>query len=229
VIPSERDAAQGRWKPVLDALRRGYADAVLSGAEAEAERLIGEAIEAGMSEALICDEIIAPAMRAVGEQWALGLLSVADEHLATEISIRVLALQREAFRASRRRGSRRVVLTAVEGERHAIGLNMASSVLLHAGYDVRLLGPDLPLAELGSAVERHTPAVVGFSATVPALTSLLPEAIEEIRAVAPRAGVIIGGAAAPEALATQPGVVLCRHVGDAVELTDALVHRAPLN
>src|SRR4051794_8878653 len=102
MLPSDPDAAAGRWKTVLGALRTGFADAVLSGAEAEAERVVRDAIEAGMPEPVICDEIIAPALRDVGELWETGLLSVADEHLATEISIRVLALQREVFRASRR-------------------------------------------------------------------------------------------------------------------------------
>ena len=35
----------------------------------------------------------------VGEKWATGEITVADEHLASEIALRVLALQRAARRA----------------------------------------------------------------------------------------------------------------------------------
>ena len=52
----------------------------------------------------IDDEIIAPALWLVGDLWERGDISIADEHLATEISLRVLALAREARR--RRAGPR---------------------------------------------------------------------------------------------------------------------------
>ena len=62
-------------------------------------------MEAGLATADIDDEIIAPALWLVGELWERGDISVADEHLATEISLRVLALQREARRVASSRGS----------------------------------------------------------------------------------------------------------------------------
>jgi methanogenic corrinoid protein MtbC1 len=228
-VPGQRDTDDVRWQAVLPDLQRGYADAVLSGSEAAAESVVREAMEAGLPEAVISGEVVAPTMRAVGDLWERGLLSVADEHLATEISIRVLALQREAFRASSRRGAHRVMLAGVEGERHGLGLTMAGSVLLHAGYDVRMLGPDLPMGDLAAAVERHRPSVLGLSVTQAVLGALVPEAIDEARGIAPRLGVVVGGPAASEALTARQGVLVCRHVADAVELTDALVQRAPLN
>jgi B12 binding domain len=63
-----------------------------------AEIAIREATDAGLGTAEIDDAIIAPALWLVGELWERGEISVADEHIATEISIRVLALEREAQR-----------------------------------------------------------------------------------------------------------------------------------
>jgi MerR family transcriptional regulator, light-induced transcriptional regulator len=228
-VPEQRDTDRSRWQAVLPGLQRTYADAVLGGSESAAEGVVSEAIQAGVPEPVISGEVIAPTMRAIGDLWERGLLSVADEHLATEISIRVLALQREAFRATSRRGAHRVVLAGVEGERHGLGLTMAGSVLVHAGYDVRMLGPDLPMSDLASAVDRHQPSVVGLSVTQAGLAALVPEAIDEARRIAPRVGVVVGGSAASEALTAHPGVRVCRHVADAVELTEGLVQRAPLN
>ena len=229
-MPEQRDTDHSRWQAVIPDLQRSYADAVLGGSETAAERVVREAIEAGLPEPVISGEVVAPTMRAIGDLWERGLLSVADEHLATEISIRVLALQREAFRATSRRGAHRVVLAGIEGERHALGLTMAGSVLVHAGYDVRMLGPDLPMPDLAAAVDRHRPSLVGLSVTQAGAGGARARGDRRGAPHRPPGGGPggrrrgLGGARPP-----CPGVRICRHVADAVELADGLVQRAPLN
>src|ERR1044071_9252313 len=88
---------------------RAHAAALLAGDEVAAETAVREAMEAALGTAEIDDEIIAPALWLVGELWERGDISVADEHLATEISLRVLALQREARRVASSRAGRRVI------------------------------------------------------------------------------------------------------------------------
>src|SRR5690349_20153173 len=117
-------------------------------------------MDAGLTPAQIDVELIAPALFIVGEKWALGEILVADEHLASEIALRVLALQRETYRTRGRRHGRRVLLLAPEGERHVIGLNMATDLLIAAGYDARLLGADVPLVDIATAVARHRADIV---------------------------------------------------------------------
>src|SRR3954452_19201870 len=90
-----------RWEMVAE-LGRTYAAALLIGDEVAAEIAVREAMEAKLSAAEIDDEIIAPALWVVGDLWERGEITVADEHLATEISTRVLALQREAERLGAR-------------------------------------------------------------------------------------------------------------------------------
>ena len=97
-------------------LGRAYAEAILSGDEVAAEISIREAIDAKLTTAEIDEEIIAPALWFVGELWQRVDISVADEHLATEISLRVLALQREARRVAGTRAGQRVVLATPGGE-----------------------------------------------------------------------------------------------------------------
>src|SRR3954462_6018900 len=120
----------------LDELGRAYAAALLTGDEVAAETVIPEAMEAGLATGDIDDEIIAPALWLVGELWERGEISVADEHLATEISTRVLALQREAERLAISRGAHRVMLATPAGELHVVALRMIANLLGEAGYDV---------------------------------------------------------------------------------------------
>jgi MerR family transcriptional regulator, light-induced transcriptional regulator len=209
--------------------QRAYADAILAGEQRTAERIVREAIDAGLTETAIADRIIRPSLVLVGDLWAEGSISVADEHLATSITVRVTMLLREAFRVARQRGSRRILLAGAEGEHHVVGLELASSVIGHAGYDVRLLGADLPVAAITSAVARHRPSVVGFtSATV--LTAVnLPDAFEAVRRAGRHIGIVVGGQGILPEMAAEWDVVVCRHVADAVEEVDALVQRARRN
>jgi methanogenic corrinoid protein MtbC1 len=210
-------------------LRESYADAVIAGEEGVAERAIRDALDAELSEGVIHDAIIAPAMRRVGDLWAQGDLSVADEHLATHITIRMVAFLRDVLRVAERRSEHRVLLAGIQNERHMVGLEMAGSVLTHGGYEVLALGADVPVDALPGAVERHRPAVVGLSATLAATAKLVPAAIYAMRAVDPDIGIIVGGPAASLRMEATPGIAVCTHVSDAVSLMDSLVQRAALN
>ena len=213
----------------IGALREAFAAALLAGEEASAERAVRDATDAGISECTIYDAIIAPALRRVGEGWASGELSVADEHLATHITTRIVALQRELSRVSRRRLTTRILLCGIENEYHVVGLEMAASVLMHSGYDVRMLGADVPIDTLAQAVERHRPAIIGFSATMASTAKVLPAAIYEARSADPRVGVIIGGAAASLRMEVTAGTAVCTHVSDAVDIADGLAQRSSYN
>ena len=213
----------------LAALQQAFADALLRGDEHVAETAVSEAIQAEFDEAVIDEHIVAPAMRMVGDLWAQGQIGIADEHLATEISMRVITVQREAFRAARRRARHRVLLAAVEGEQHVIGLRMAASLLLHAGFDVRLLGPDLPLHALTRAIVGHGPAVVGLTATMPRSAVRLSTAVETVRAMSPTTGVVVGGAAVDHRFEAMTGIAVCRRIGDLVGQVEGLAQRAHAN
>jgi methanogenic corrinoid protein MtbC1 len=190
---------------------------------------VREAIEAGLDEATIDDHVIGPALKLVGDLWADGEISIAQEHLASAISLQVLTLEREAFRVARERASRRVLLAGAEGEQHVVGLMMASSLLLHAGYDVRLYGADLPVVELAAAVAAQRPAVVGLT-TATALTAMnVPAAFGAARLIDPDVALMVGGRGADETWSTAWDVVVCRHVSDVVDDVDALVKRARAN
>jgi methanogenic corrinoid protein MtbC1 len=220
----------GAREPELAAeLQRNYADALLAGEPRAAETVIREAIEAGLGEAVIDDEVIRPALVLVGDLWADGRITIAEEHLATSISLRVLTLQREAFRVSRQRASQRVLLAGAQGEHHVVGLQMVASVVLHAGYDVRMFGADLPVGEIDAAVDRHRPAVVGFTTAGVLTAANLPAAFDAVRRASPDTGIVVGGRGVDAGPPAAPDVVVCRHVTDAVGHVDALVKRASRN
>lgn len=160
--------------------------------------------------------MIAPALRQVGVLWALGEMSVADEHLATAITYRSLA-SLSAFVGPPEALRGTVLLAAVEGERHVVGLEMVARVLEGGGFDVKLLGADVPTDALAAAVARFAPGVVGLSATT-ASPERVREAVRAVLAVDGDVGVLLGGAGCP------PGLEGCRVVqgaGDALAAVGA--------
>lgn len=95
---------------------------------------------ASLDQALI--GVLAPALVEVGEQWAAGGVTVAQEHLASA-TVRA-ALQK--LLADARASVRGVaVLACAPGEQHEIGLMMLAVLLRSDGWQVAYLGCDTPL------------------------------------------------------------------------------------
>jgi methanogenic corrinoid protein MtbC1 len=214
-----RDAQRAK----VNELGRAYAEALLGADEAAAESAIREAMDAGLDTARIDDQIIAPAMWRIGELWERGEISVADEHIATEISIRVLALQREAQRVAQTRGEHRVLLAAPAGEQHIVALRMVDNLLRNAGYDVAMLGSDVPGDALIALMHRRPPDVVCLTSTMPDAAAQLLGMIGALQRRWPGMGVVIGGSGLASRVHSRPGIDVCRRVSEAVEAVDAMV------
>ena len=213
----------------ISALARAYAAALVAGDEVAAEIVVREAMEAGLGAAEIDDEIIAPALWLVGELWERGEISVADEHLASEISLRVVALHREVTRVALSRRAQRVMLATPAGELHTIGLRMVGELLREAGYPIVMLGANVPGRALVASVRRHRPDILCLSATLPGMSGLVYRAIDEVHQVVPSTQFIIGGRSLDAEIRSRPGIVVCQRVSEAVEAADASVKRAQLN
>jgi methanogenic corrinoid protein MtbC1 len=214
---------------LLSEIGNAFAKAVLSGDEIAAEVAIRDAMKARLPTADIDEEIIAPALWLVGRLWERGEISVAEEHLATEISLRVLALQREAQRTAIARGANRVMLAAVTGEHHVVALRMIANLLRDAGYEVLMLGADVPAGALASAARLHEPDAICLTATMPGGSDRVLLAVHEVQQVWRGAGFVVGGRGVEPGLRPRPGIDICTRVSEVVDAVDAVVKRAGLN
>jgi MerR family transcriptional regulator, light-induced transcriptional regulator len=172
-----------------------FLDALLAGNARAAEDAVRTALDAGMTPSAVHVEVVAPAMRTIGELWALDEITVADEHLATAITYRALNVIGGEPPAPTRQ---RIMLAALEEERHVVGLQMVADALTAAGFEVMALGADVPLDALLAGIARYAPAVLGLSVTMPAGQPHLTEALRRIRAVDPELAILVGGAGAGE-------------------------------
>jgi methanogenic corrinoid protein MtbC1 len=211
------------------ALARAYADALILGDEIAAEIAIREAMDAHLGAAEIDEWVIAPALWLVGELWERGQLSIAAEHVATEITVRVLALQREAQRVAEARERYRVMLATPPGESHVVALCMVENLVRGAGYGVVMLDPDVPAPAIAVAAQRYEVDVLCLSATMPGRRDDVLAVIDEVRRTRPSASFVLGGRGLTVEDQMRDQVQLCHGVTEVTEAVDGLVKHAGLN
>jgi methanogenic corrinoid protein MtbC1 len=225
-VPNDREFKR---RILAESLADRFGIALIEGDAVAAELVVRDAYDEGLPYELIQDAIVTPALHRIGWLWERGEISVAHEHLATQISYRVLALLRELFRVTKQRSEHRVMLAAVEGEQHVVALQMAADLLDYSGYESVMLGPDVPTGVLAEIVREHTPEIVAFTLTMQAAAVRLPRAVAAVEAAHPGAAVIIGGRGAGGRFPDPAGIAFVTKVADVVDVADALVRRPQLN
>ncbi len=214
--PSTR-AGRRSGDVVVDPFARAYADTLRVGDPLAAADVVDRALADGVSAAAIQSHVIAPAMREIGVMWERGVASIAHEHLATAVSHHVLTRLYPSLLRTPRRADSMIVVAAVHGEHHVLGLRMACDVLEGAGFDVRFLGPDVPMSALLALVEEHHPLAVALGVTMPLGAAMLARQLRALREADPGVRLIVGGQGVPAILRRGAGVL---YAADTLELTE---------
>jgi methanogenic corrinoid protein MtbC1 len=143
-----------------DELRAAFGDAASRSDSAALSATIGQSLLLPLERAF--DEVLAPALVDVGEQWRGGQLTVAQEHLASSA---VRAGLQHLLADSRASVRGRAVLACAPDERHEIGLMMLAILLRADGWQVAYLGADTPFAAATELALQLEASVLCFSAS----------------------------------------------------------------
>jgi MerR family transcriptional regulator, light-induced transcriptional regulator len=168
--------------------------ALLHYASAEAHATFDRLLAARSLDGALRD-VVLPVLHEIGERWARGEISIAQEHYATELLAgRLRGLAREWDDGL----GPRAVLACPSGERHDIGLLCCGLALHRRGWRVTYLGSDTPVEALTSAVSALGPSqlVIGVLQTE-TLRAIAPDLAE----LADEVPIAVGGAGATPALA----------------------------
>jgi methanogenic corrinoid protein MtbC1 len=210
--------------------REAFLQALLSGDERAADIAARSAIEAGLDEMAVSERVIAPALHSVSQMSQGGLITEGDGVAAERISMRVLALQREAFRRTLQRGSEEILLGELEGDPPTPELSDAAAVLRQAGFKVRHLGSGLPIVSLTRAVARHRPHAVVLQVVGRDVALLLDYVLDEIDLHAPGTNVLVGGPGLPQGVPEdEDNLMGWEQPRDIVAKLDSLVLQPTLN
>ena len=181
-------------------LARRYGDALRAAQTAAAGQVVDDAVAAGLTASAIQSLVIEPAMTRIGRLWEANAITVADEHLATAISQAVLVKLFDRLVVARPRSRERVLLAAVEGQHHVLGLRMIADVMEGAGFDVLYLGADVPVDALRRFATEYQPALTGLAFAVSVGVGVLAESIHALHEACPATRIMLGGRAVPPGL-----------------------------
>jgi methanogenic corrinoid protein MtbC1 len=146
-------------------------------------------------------QVIAPTLERIGNGWAEGGLTVAQEHLAST----VIRAHLERLLADTRGALRGVaVLACAPGERHELGLLMLAIMLRADGWQVAYLGADTPLADAAQLAQQLDARLLCVSATMTDKLTGLADAVASA-SLGDSTALFLGGRALSEGVAEQLG------------------------
>ncbi|HSJ93029.1 MAG TPA: B12-binding domain-containing protein [Gaiellaceae bacterium] len=184
----------------LDDLRHALAGFDEPAAHAALDRLLSAfALETVLRDAVL------PVLRELGESWARGETTVAQEHFASQLLRgRLLALGRGWGLGS----GPRALLAAPPGELHDLGLVVFGLALRDRGWRITFLGADTPVETVLDTANRIAPQAVILATLEP---SRLGSVVRELRELADAWPVAVAGAPGTAEIA---GLTGAAHIPD---------------
>jgi excisionase family DNA binding protein len=148
-----------------DSLREPLTKALIAGDEDEVRVRLHHAFYGGMPLVTLADQVLAPALAAVGHAWESETIDVMHEHRATQLCASVL-YELKAVLENQAQADRPLALGgAPEGDPYIIPSLLVEMVLLELGWQVVNLGPNTPLVSLALGLTQYKPKLMWISAS----------------------------------------------------------------
>jgi MerR family transcriptional regulator, light-induced transcriptional regulator len=177
-----------------------YLAAILEGHNRKAiDKVLAEVEQGRQSVESAYLEVLVAVQQEVGRLWHAGELSIAEEHVITETTERVMALL--AHRASPAPANgRTVVCAAVHGNVHNIAVRVLADFFELAGWRAVHLGANVPAPELATALRYFDGDLLVLSAALSVQLPKVADAIAAVRRTEDRPlQIMVGGMAFSEA------------------------------
>ena len=128
----------------------------------------------------------------IGKMWEQGQLSIADEHIGTEITKSLMNKYAGKITSNKKIG-KTALISCIDKEFHEIGARMAADVFELNGWNTYFLGASMPTREIVKFIEVKKPDVVGLSFNFYLNILRLFEVIDHIKKNYPAQQIIVGG------------------------------------
>lgn len=206
---------------LIEQSRRELADALASFAEGRANAVLDRLLGA-LSLDTVLGEVVLPYLHELGEAWARGDASVAQEHFASNF------FRGRLFGLGRGWGEGtgpHALLACPPREQHDLGLIAFGLALRNRGWRITYLGQDTPLSTLEQEARELQPDRVVVAASTP---ERLEDVLADLAKLAQAAPLSLAGAGAKPELAGEVGATLLEGdpVSEAERLTRQLRARA---
>jgi len=110
------------------------------------------------------DKILRPVMHQIGEEWAHNKISIATEHVASNVAQTLVKIIMDKVDAS---GNKKKILICVPvGEEHHLGCDVIEAYLTSKGYKVFNIGTSIPSESVLNFIDDKNPDLVMVSITL---------------------------------------------------------------
>ena len=153
------------------------------------------AASVAFSQPIFLEQLIAPLMREIGEQWRAGTLRIAHEHLATTVVRTILGSISQGSDVPAAMPN--LVVATPRGQHHEIGALIAASTAASQGWQVTYLGPNLPAEEIVACAAQNEAKAIGLSIIYPTDDPYLTNELQKLRrGIQEDVALFVGGAGA---------------------------------
>lgn len=225
--PDAREKERADPSALVESTLETYGAALERGDAETAEGAIATAIEDGIPATTLHGEVLAPALLRIRELRAAGELDSDRERLAKGITRRVLATLYRYMIGNTEPTRERVLLAGMEGDEHALELQMMHDQIAAAGFET-VFEADLSSERLRATVSSQAPAVIVLGATDGEEPEAIGRVVEDLHAAHPEVPIVLGGAAVGGALpVSQNGMRVLERIDEAVEAVEEQLATRP--
>lgn len=178
----------------ISKLSTAYCEAILSGDAEISHKVIDNGLAAGVIPSRLYLEVLMPAQVEVGARWHRGDVTIPQEHIATQITLRQMARLRGMLKTRLKIGLKAVV-SSVEGDQHFIGAQAIADFLVVDGWEVDFLGADVPTDHLVPYAKARGANLVCVSLSLSSLAPVAQKLVAELRKIPAGPKIMVGGAA----------------------------------
>lgn len=191
--PAEDDASAIPATTPTGRVALAYMIAALEGDARHAIDTVTIAIDEGMDPRSVYSDVVLPVQKELGRMWQAGELSVAQEHLVTSTTQRLLYVLSSRI-PPRDTNGRSALLAGVSGDVHDIALRAMANLLELDGWKVICLGSDVPDTEIAAAADYFGVNLMMLSATLAHHLMAVERTISAVRGLEGRQiPIMVGG------------------------------------
>lgn len=212
-------------KELIDALQ----SSVERGRTKEAERLLAEALEAGVAPVTLVREGLSPGMQNVGVAFSEDRVDIPQLLCAARTMQKGIEYLQPYLNSGELPSLGTAIIGTVEGDLHEIGKNMVCTMFKSVGFEVVDLGVDVTEKQFVRAVQEHP------EAKIVCVSCLLTTTMDEVRNVVHRLKgmqqardlkIMVGGGSVTESFAKEIGAdAYTENAADAAEMAKAFIRQ----
>jgi DNA-binding transcriptional MerR regulator len=196
-------------------------DLALESFDAVSAQRTFDALQAELSLDPFLTQVVLPFLRRLGERWALGDVSVAQEHFASNLLRDRIHSLAQGWDAG---AGPRALLACPPGESHHLGLSCFGLALRARGWRITFLGAETPFETILDTVASLAPDLTVMSAVDPARFAAAEGQLTELATATPLA---LAGAGAGTRIAERVGARLLE--ADPVSAADLIAGEGRLD